>query len=396
MEVKELEQKILDTIGSEVTKLKDAIESKMNEKLEAELKKFGEENEKKMDASPFEHKGYTPEQIAKMNRLEKGAAFIKAVYKKDFATLENLSTKTGMVEGTDSQGGYLVPEEVAAEVDRIIEDFGFIRKMARRLPMSRDTLNVPNLATAMTVSVPGEATAQTDGSPVLGNTALVAKTVVGLAIVSKELLQDAVVDTAKLIFELAGEAIAGYEDSQGLTGTGSPFTGVLGNSSVTVVTMPSGEDTFAEVTLNDLRDLVSQIKSGALSKSVFVMHRANWGIIQKITENSQHITTFQNPIVSGINGGFVVPAGYLWGFPVYCNDKMPSTTAVSTKFIIFGNFDYFYLGNRSQMTMDISDSATVSSVNAFASYQMAIRVSERIAMAVGVPTAFAVLKTAAS
>lgn len=387
---KEALQKMLsDTIVKEVGGMKETIEKSINDRLDAEIKKIS------MDKINVKSAGFSPEELAKMSRYEKTAQFVKAVFRKDAAALASL--KTGMLEGTDSQGGFLVPQETQAEIDRIIEDFGFIRKMARKLPMSRDVLNMPNLATAATVSVPGESTAQTDGSPVLGSTQLVAKTVVGISMLSKELLADANVDLVKSLLELFGEALAGYEDSQGLTGTGSPFTGVLGNANVHIVTMASGKDTFAEATIDDYRDLISQIKSSALPKAVFVMHRANWALLQKQTEASQHISTFQNPIVSGgVQGGFIQPVGYLWGYPVYCNDKMPSVTAVSTKFAIFGNFDYFYFGNRMEMTMDISDSATVNTVNAFASYQQAVRVAERIALAVGVPDAFAVLKTAAS
>lgn len=326
--------------------------------------------------------------------------FLKALLRRDFQSLNNKS----LSEGVDSAGGYLVPEETFKGVDRIVENVGLIRKLSRHVTMSSDVLNMPILGSAAVTYWPGEGNAGTDGSPVFANVALNAKTASTLAPLTNELLQDSGVSITELVMELFAEAIATAEDTQGLVGTGSPFTGVLNHASVSVVTMASGKDTFAETAPGDLRDLISQIKSAALPGCVWVMHRAVFGIFEKIAENSQSIVSFQHPIISGalqpngtfVNGGMLAPAGYIFGYPVYLSDVMPSVTAVSTKFVVFGNFNHFYFGDRQQMSMALSDSATIGSTNTFESNMQAIRVTERVALAVGVPSAFAVLKTAAS
>lgn len=328
------------------------------------------------------------------SRKYKCMEFFKALSKKDPVYLANLKT---MSEDTDSAGGFLVPEEVKAELDRIVEDFGLIRKLSRKIPMSRDTLNMPTLGTAPTVTWPGEGNTGTDGSPVFSNVKMNAKTAIGLSPVTNELLADANLAVVDMLLELFGEALAGAEDEQGFNGVGSPFVGLLNHADITTVTMTTGKDTFAEATLDDYRDLISQIKPTALPGSAYVMHKATFALVQKITENSQHVSSFQNPLVSGKpEGGMLVPAGFLWGYPVYTSEKIVSTTAVSTKFAVFGNFKHFYFGDRQEMAMDISKEATVGSVNAFASNHSIVRVLERVALAVGIPTAFAVLKTAAS
>lgn len=327
--------------------------------------------------------------------------FLKALLRRDF---NSLYTNKSLSEGVDSAGGFLVPEETFKGVDRIVEDSGIIRKLSRRVPMSSDVLNMPILGSAAVTYWPGEGNAGTDGSPVFANVALNAKTASTLAPITNELLQDSGVSLTELVMELFAEAIATAEDTQGLVGTGSPFTGVLNHGSVTVVTMASGKDTFAETAVSDIRDLISQIKSSALPGCAFVMHRAVFGILEKITENSQSIVAFANPMIRGnmaldgtfVNGGLLQPAGYIFGYPVYLSDVMPSVTAVSTKFVIFGNFRHFYFGDRQQMSMALSDSATIGSTNTFESNMQAVRVTERVALAVGVPSAFAVLKTAAS
>ena len=163
------------------------------------------------------------------------------------------------------------------------------------------------------------------------------------------------------------------------------------------------EDTFAEAANPDnLRDMIAQVKSSVLPGSVFVMHRSVWAIVQKkkASTGGDYFVSVANPVLgpnsaADIRPG-ILPAGTIWGYPVYLSDKMPSSTAVSTKFVIFGNMRNLWLGDRQQMTMNISDSATIGSTNAFAANQSAVRVTERYAIAVGLPAGFAVLQTAAA
>lgn len=335
------------------------------------------------------------EEIANLEGKEKTVRFIKALYRKDRNELEALS-KAAMAGGTAADGGYLVNDEFRGEIVRAIEEFGIVRKLARVIPMRGDTLSLPKVTASVTVTWPGELGAGTGAQPTLAQVQLVAKTLVGLTPMSNELLEDANFDVIELLTEIFAEAIAGEEDNQGLAGSGSPFTGILNASGTTVVTMASGQDTFAETTLDDLRDLITQIKSSLLSGSVYVMHRNIWGIIQKLKENSQHVGTFQNPIVTGEAPKGVGVAGYLWGYPVYLSDKMPGTTAVATKFVIFGNLRYLYLGDRKQVAMSISTDATIGAYNLFEMNMSAVRVVERIGLTVGLGSAFALLKTAAS
>lgn len=350
----------------------------------------------------FAYKGSIGEksqdEIGKMESKEKMAQFIKALYNKD---AQSLAVFKAMSEGTGSAGGFTVPEEFAAEVNRVVEDFGLVAKLARKFPMSSDTLNVPRLSSSVSVYWPGENTAGTASQPVLAQVQLLTKTLVGITPMSNELLEDANISVVDLLVELFAEAIAGEIDSQGLTGTGSPFTGITGDAGVTVVTASTGDDTFTEAATPDYcRDLIANVKPWALQGAAFIMHRTNWAIIQKKKASSggDYFASAANPILSGsgVAGYPTAMAGTLWGYPVYLSDKMPTTTAVSTKFIIFGNLRHLYVGQRKEMSVLISEHATVGSDNLFAANMSAVRVTTRVAIAVGLPTAFAVLRTAAS
>ena len=134
-----------------------------------------------------------------------------------------------------------------------------------------------------------------------------------------------------------------------------------------------------------------------------MMHRSVWALYQVAAPTDGHyfVSSF-NPVLTGntaANGTQAFPmavAGTLWGYPVLLSDKMPSSTAVSTKFVIFGNLAHIFMGMRSDLAVAISQEATVDSVNLFAANMSAVRVTTRVAIAVGLPTAFAVQETSAS
>ena len=390
-----LEAKLIKGLSE---KMGDTLNKVVVEKLEEKMKELGITAEMaKAGKLPAAFLGVDPDEAEKMGKGEKTAKFIKAVFHKD---MDALRAMKALSEGSDSAGGFLVPMEFRSEVYRIANDYGLARKLCTRIPMKRDVLNMPTLTTSVSVYWPGEGAAGTESNPVFGRTRLEAKTLVGLTVLSNELLEDADTDIVNMLAEIFAEAMAGEEDNQLFNGTGSPFTGLLVNTSVNVVTMATGQDTFAETLADDLRDLISQIKAIALPGAGYFMHRATWGSMQKIKQNSSHVVSLSNPIISpasaaGINPN-LLPVGTIWGYPVFLSDQIVSTTAVSTKFIVFGNLKYAWFGDRSQMTLKISDSATVNGNNVFAENESAVRFTERVAIAVGLPTAFAALKTAAS
>lgn len=395
VETQTLEEKLVKAVSE---KMGDGLNKVVSEMLDAKMKELGITPEMaKKGQLPASFLGVDPDEADKMPKGEKAAKFVRAVFHKDMNALRAMKA---LSEGTDSAGGFLVPEEFRSEVYRIANDYGLARKLCTRIPMKRDVLNMPTLTSSVSVYWPGEGAAGTVSDPAFGRVRLEAKTLVGLTVLSNELLEDADVDIINMLAELFAEAMAGEEDNQLFNGVGNPFTGIFQNASVNVVTMATGQDTFAETTADDLRDVISQVKAVALPGSAFFMHRTTWGAMQKIKQNSSHVVSLQNPIITPASASSInpnlLPVGTIWGYPVYLSDQIVGTTAVSTKFIAFGNLKYAWFGDRAQMTLKISDSATVGGNNTFAENEAAVRFTERIALAIGLPTAFAVLKTAAS
>ncbi len=396
-EIKMSKKELADLVGEVAAEAaKKAVAEKTEEITSAAAKKFGGAGYKgsASEMSDAEFKG--------LEKKEKMASFIKAVYHKDRAALGMFKA---MTEGTDSAGGFVVPEEFAAEVNRVVEDFGLVPKFARKFPMRSDVMNVPRLSATVAVYYPGEATAGTASQPTFERVVLTAKTIVGLTPFSNELLADANVSVVDLLVELFAEAIAGELDNQGFTGSGSPFTGIFGDSDVTKVYIGAnatgGDTSFDDVTLDDTRNLISGVKPWSLQGAAFYMHRTVWAFLQtqKASTTGDYFISAINPVVTGASQTQGFPnanAGTLWGYPVYLSDKLPERTTddgASTPFIIFGNLKHLYMGVRSEIGVAISDSATVAGIDLFAQNMSAIRVIARHALAVGLPKAFAILST---
>src|SRR6185436_8238088 len=53
--------------------------------------------------------------------------------------IEGTETKTAHSEGTDSTGGYLVPEEFGTDMIDLRERYGVVRRLFKNVPMTSDT-----------------------------------------------------------------------------------------------------------------------------------------------------------------------------------------------------------------------------------------------------------------
>lgn len=340
----------------------------------------------------------TEKELLAMDKKERVAKFIKAVYFRDMHAIKALSG------GVAAAGGFQVPEEFAAEVNRVIEDFGLVRKLSRIIPMTSDRLHIPRLASSVGVTFPGENTAGSETEPVWEEVLLEPETAVGLTVLSNELLADANISIVDLLTELFAEALAGEEDNQGFAGVGSPFTGILTAAGVSETVLGTGDTDPGDAEADDYRDVIASIKPWSLQGAAWFLHRTVWSEVQKKKDtNGAFIASALNPIQNPVAGSpqsqsFAnLIVGTLWGYPVYLSDKLPATgVQINTEFAVFGNLRHLYFGNREEVTMSISDSAVVGANSTFERNQMAVRVTERFATVVGLPAALARLKTAAA
>lgn len=363
------QRKALEELNKTLNELKEA------EKARKEAEKKKEEEEKKAMGKMKK----APAVIEKHNDDTRMKDFTRALLERDYVGLKDLS------EGTDKYGGYLVPNEFRNQVLQIMGDGGVARREGTVINMSGDTLNIPRLDTKTAVSWTAESGTISSGTPEFGTVTLTAKKAALIVPVTSELFEDSAVNLQSILAGMFAEKLAEAEDTQAFTGDGTVFTGILEESDINTVTMGSGDTGFSNVALDDLFNLIAAVKQSVARNGKFFMHRTIWSTVKNMTDS---------------NGNYVFnPTDQtLLGYPVVFSDDMNSIsdTANSTVFMGFGDMRNIYIGDRRKISIALADQATVGSTNLYEQDMLALRVTERIGMAIALPQAFAVLKTAAA
>jgi HK97 family phage major capsid protein len=319
--------------------------------------------------------------------------------------LFNGQAKAAILSTSDEAGGYLIPAELYSGILRVAASAGLVARDAMRMPMGSTSMDVPRYTGAdLEGSYVGEDTEGSETTVTFGDAKLVAKTWMVIIRVSNTMLNNTSVNLTDWLIGLIAEGLSVKLDKEGFKGgtyAGSPFVGLLGSTDVTVYTMASGKDTFAEFDMDEASDVIAQMPESLLNGAAFYFNRTVWAKIRQKKDTA-------GAYVVGANGGIVAmnfkkegiqPAGELWNFPVFTTDQLPTNTqtAVSTKFGVFANLSKaLIIGDRGSMALAQSDSATVGGKNVFAANQKAIRVTHDHAIAIGLPSAAVVIKTAAA
>jgi len=327
----------------------------------------------------------------KAEAKEKCANFVKAVFNRDLASIKALS------EGTTTDGGYVVPEYFASEIIRVAGQYGIARKGARNWPVSGYKTNVPTISNVVAYRV-GEKSAITASQPTFSRTTLTLKKIASLIPMSNELLKDANINVIDQLVNLSAEAFAKYEDEWAFLGKAGG-EGIFQSTTAPVYTMASGSDAFADVTFDDLLEVMNKLDEGALSGAKWYMSFSIFNQLRKL----KYASGTASYILQEPAGG--MPAT-IWNIPVEFVSVMPKTSLESQagqKFIALANLSYMLFGDARQYEVTISQEATITDtdgqtqVNLFEQDMSAVRVIERVDIQLAEASkAFAVCKTATS
>ena len=129
-------------------------------------------------------------------------------------------------EGSNSAGGALVPEEFAARVIRLVEEYGTFPGAAENVNMSRDTMVIPKRVTGTTAYFVGEGSAVTESEPTYTNVNLVAKKLAVGCRMSTEVVEDTagIVNLADAVAQEFSTSLAYKIDICGWLGDGTQGT----------------------------------------------------------------------------------------------------------------------------------------------------------------------------
>jgi HK97 family phage major capsid protein len=152
---------------------------------------------------------------------------------KDWCKSRGMMVEKAQGENVNAAGGFLVPEELMANIIVLREKFGIFRQQCRVIPMGSDTLNWPRRVGGLTAYFTGENQSITESQAAWDNVNLTAKKLAALTRMSNEISEDAVVSIADWVVGEIAYAFAAKEDDCGFNGDGtSAFGGIRGLSAI--------------------------------------------------------------------------------------------------------------------------------------------------------------------
>lgn len=313
-----MEQEVVD-LGKEIERLERqaAIDAELNKPTSEPIT-----NKPNNDPDGEEKKGRATDKYKK--------TFWNAMRRKNFYDVEN-----ALQVGTDSEGGYLVPDEFEHTLVEALEEENFFRSIATVIQTSSGDRKIPVVATKGTASWIDEEGAYPESDDSFGQVSIGAYKVATMLKVSDELLNDSVFNLEAYISKEFGRRIGTKEEEAFFTGDGKGKpTGIFhatGGAGEGVTTAA------ANITFDDVMDLYYAVKSPYRKKAVWVLNDTTVKALRKLKDN---------------NGNYIwqpsVQAGQpdmILNRPYHTSAYVPEIAA-GAKVMAFGDFSYYWIADR--------------------------------------------------
>lgn len=238
--------------------------------------------------------------------------------------------------GTDSEGGYLVPDEFEHTLIEALEEENVFRSLAKIINTSSGDRKIPVVASKGEASWIDEEGLYTEEDDAFNQVSIGAYKLGTMIKVSEELLNDSAFDLEAYISREFARRIGAREEESFFNGdgTGKPL-GILAATGGADVGVTAASATA--ITADEVIDLFYSLKSPYRKKAVWVLNDATIKAIRKLKDkNDQYL--WQPSLVAG------TPDTIL-GRPVVTSAYMP-TAAAGAKTIAFGDFSYYWIADR--------------------------------------------------
>ncbi|MCI7242716.1 MAG: phage major capsid protein [Prevotella sp.] len=250
------------------------------------------------------------------------------------------SVLNALQEGTDSEGGYLVPDEFERTLVEALEEENVFRTLAHVIKTSSGDRKIPVVASKGTASWVDEEGAYTESDDAFSQVSIGAYKLGTMIKVSEELLADSVFDLEAYISKEFARRIGAREEESFFNGDGKgkPL-GILAAKDGAEVGVTAASATA--ITADEVIDLFYSLKAPYRKNAVWVLNDATVKQIRKLKDSTGQYL-WQPSLVAG------TPDTIL-GRPVKTSAFMP-TAAAGAKTIAFGDFKYYWIADRQGRT----------------------------------------------
>ena len=334
----------LDSRRSE-TGLLSAEDTTTYEKMEADVVNLGKEIERlerqavmdlelaRPTTAAITHRPSQQQDAEKTGRAsnEYKAAFWKAMKNKTAFEVQN-----ALQVGTDSEGGYLVPDEFERTLIEALQEENIFRQLATIITTSSGDRKIPVVATKGTASWVDEEGAIPESDDAFGQVSIGAYKLATMIKVSEELISDSVFNLEQYIAKEFGRRIGSKEEEAFFIGdgTGKP-TGIFNATGGAGVGITAASATA--LTIDEIMDLFYSLKAPYRKNAVFLTNDATVKVIRKLKDgNGQYL--WQPSVTAG-------QPDTLLSRPLKTSAYVPSIAAAA-KVVAFGDFGYYWVADR--------------------------------------------------
>ena len=242
--------------------------------------------------------------------------------------------------GSDTEGGYLVPDEYEHTLVEALQEENIFRSLAHIIRTASGERKIPVVSSKGTASWIEEGGAFPESDDTFGQVTIGAYKLGTTIKVSEELLNDSVFDLENYIAREFARRIGTKEEEAFFTGDGSgkPL-GVLADKGGAEIGVTAASATA--ITSDELLDLYYSLFSPYRKKAVWVVNDSTIKAIRKLKDNNGQYL-WQPGLIAN------APDTIL-GRPVKTSAFMPSIAA-GAKSIIFGDFNYYWIADRQGRT----------------------------------------------
>ena len=259
------------------------------------------------------------------------AAFWKAMKNKTAFEVQN-----ALQVGTDSEGGYLVPDEFERTLIEALQEENIFRQLATIITTSSGDRKIPVVATKGTASWVDEEGAIPESDDAFGQVSIGAYKLATMIKVSEELISDSVFNLEQYIAKEFGRRIGSKEEEAFFIGdgTGKP-TGIFNATGGAGVGITAASATA--LTIDEIMDLFYSLKAPYRKNAVFLTNDATVKVIRKLKDgNGQYL--WQPSVTAG-------QPDTLLSRPLKTSAYVPSIAAAA-KVVAFGDFGYYWVADR--------------------------------------------------
>lgn len=316
------------------------------EKMEQEIEDLGKEISRLERAEDFENQLNQPLNSPLTNKPQTSKLDEKTGRKSEdyisnfwnvMRTKNPMPQVTNALEvGTDSEGGYLVPDEFETTLVEELEEENVFRSLAKTIKTSSGDRKIPVVASKGTASWIDEEGAIVESDDSFTQVSIGAYKLGTMIKVSEELLNDSVFNLENYIAKEFARRIGAKEEDAFINGDGSgkPL-GILASTGGAEVGVTTSSATA--ITADELIDLFYSLKAPYRKNAVWVLNDSTIKAIRKLKDSTGQYL-WQQSLVAGTPNTIL-------GCPVKTSAYMPAI-ASGAKTIAFGDFKHYWISDR--------------------------------------------------